>query len=294
MKHNTNTLGYKLLTGDLKRSRKHSEQLNKYLAGLLDADGCLSFTFAKYKGYYTIGITFMLLQSFSNDPDGELVKALRDYYDIGAVNYRDLMGDNTFSSVAVWTLGSKDILKLFNLIGKHLRIKGTHWENLIWTYKELKGFHLSLDNIIELREFSKCSRKNSRWLKHPKHLSFAWLAGYLDGDGHYRYRSRQRYMKKIQKCCNSNELCVQVSCDYDDGFIVEKMREDFGGALSRHKCGHFIWKRALGKNSSFYALKFLKQLRKYCCLTRKYSIIEDMIEFHEDYQQRLNKNNTKV
>lgn len=291
MKHNTNTLGYKLLSGKLKESRKHSEQLNKYLAGLLDADGCVSLVFRPCKDKFSINLTFNLLQSFSNDPDGTLIKALRDYYDLGAVNYRDLLGDNIFSSVVVWTLGSRDTKKLFNLVGKHLRIKGTHWDNLIWLYDELKGLRLSVDNREELREFSKCSRKESSWLKTPKHLSFAWLAGYFDGDGHYRFRQRKKFVKSYGKECNANELCVQVSCDYSDLKVIIKIVEDVGGNYYRHKSGHIIWKRSLGKNDSNYALKLLKHLRKYSCIEKKYSIIEDMIKFHEDYQQRLNKNN---
>lgn len=293
MKHNTETLGYKLLSGKLAQNRRHSEQLNKYLAGFLDADGCLSLTFNSYKGRYTISLTFMFLQSFSNDPDGSLIKAIHDFYNIGSITYRDLRGDNTFSSVAVWTLGSKEFLKLFSLIGKHLRIKGTHWDNLTWLYMELKGFHLSEENIEELKLFSKCSRKNSKWLKHPKHLSLAWFAGYLDGDGHYRLRNRQKFIKKFGKCCNANELSVQISCDIKDGHILSKIEEDYGGHCHHHKDGHLVWKLALGKTSTVWALKLLKQLRKYSCLEKKYSIIEDMVQFHEDHQQRLNKNNSK-
>ena len=292
MKHNTNTLGYKLLSGRLKENRIHSEQLNKYLAGLLDADGSASFTFRPYNGKCTLGITFNLTQSFSNDPDGTLLKAIKDYYKIGVINYRSLSDDNNFSSIVVWTMSSADFLKLFNLVGKHLRIKGTHWESLVWLYMELKGTKLSLNTREEIRQFSKCSRKNSSWIKRPKHLSYAWLAGYFDGDGHYRFRKRKKFVKSYGKECNSNELCVQVSCDYNDKRIISKIVEDIGGTFHHHKDGHLVWKLALGKNSSKYALKLLKQMRKYSCLEKKYSVIVDMIQFHESYQQRLNKNNT--
>lgn len=293
MKHNTDTLGYKLLSGKLKENRKHSEQLNKYIAGLLDADGCLGLTFNPYKGRFMINLTFIFLQALSNDPDGLLVKAIQSFYNIGSISYRNLKGDNNYSSVAVWTMGSKDFLKFYFLIKNHLRIKGTHWDNLVWLYMELKGCYLSEENIIELKEFSKYSRKNSRWLKQPKHLSFAWFAGYLDGDGHYRLRHRKKFIKKYGKCCNSNELSMSIACDKDDSHVLDKIQVDFGGHQHHHKKGHFIWTLALGKNSTVWALKLLKQLRKYCCLEKKYSIISDMIQFHEDYQQRLNKDISK-
>ena len=293
MKHNTSTLGYKVLSGKLSENRNHSEQLNKYLAGLLDADGCLGLTFNTYKDVHKVNLTFMLLQSLSNDPDGTLIKAIRDFYNLGSITYRDLKGDNTFSSVVVWTIGSKDFLKLFSLISKHLRIKGTHWDNLVWLYKELNKVPLSDTNIQELKEYSKCSRKTSKWIKHPKHLSMAWMAGYMDGDGHYRFRNRRKYVSSRKCFCNSNELSAQISCDKDDVHILHKIVEDFGGHIHHHKDGHYIWKIALGKNSTKYAVRFLKDLRKFCCLEKKYVIIENMISFHEDYQQRLNMGNSK-
>lgn len=290
MKFNTETLGYKLLSGKLKESRKHSEQLNKYVAGYLDADGCISLTFSKYKDYFTLGLTFNFTQSFSNDPDGSLLKAIRDFYNLGTISHRNLEG---YSSISIWNMSTKDILKLYGLLSKHLRIKGTHWDNLIWLYNELKLFHLTSDNIEELKTFCKCSRQNSKWLKRPKHLSMAWVAGYFDGDGHYRIRRRKKYIKSYKKECSTNELCVQVSCDKNDYHIVEKLKEDFKGALNLHKDGHYIWKRSLGKTSHTFAINFLKHLRKYCCLEKKYIVIEAMIEFHNDHQQRLNKSKSK-
>lgn len=290
MKFNTETLGYKLLSGSLKENRKHSEQLNKYLAGYLDADGCISISYKLYNGYYTASLVFNFTQSFSVDPDGKLLQAFRDYYNLGTISHRTL---DLYSSISVWNMGTQDILKLYNLIKKHLRIKGTHWDNLIWLYNELKLFRLSEDNIEELKVFSKCSRQNSKWIKRPKHLSLAWVAGYLDGDGHYRIRHRLKYVKSYGKECKANELCVQVSCDKYDKHIVDKLKEDFKGSLNLHKDGHYIWKRSLGKTSHTFALAFLKKLRKYCCLEKKYIIIEQMIKFHEDHQQRLNKNESE-
>ena len=294
MIHNTATLGYKVLSGKLKENRKHSEQLNKYLAGMLDADGCLSLSFNLYNGYYTTSLTFNFQQSLSVDKDGSLTKAIRDFYNIGVVNYRDLKDEEErFSSVAVWSMGTKDAIKLFNILGKHLRIKGTHWENLIWLYEELKLLRLSEENIEELRCFSKCSRKESRWLKRPKHLSYAWLAGFLDGDGHYRFRQRLKYIKSFGKECKANELLLRVSCDINSKHIVEKLEEDFGGSTHLHKQGHLVWTRALGKNSHSFALPFLKLLRRYSCIEYKYMTIDKMVSFHEDHQQRLNKSNSK-
>lgn len=294
MIQNTETLGYKILSGKLKENRKHSEQLNKYLAGLLDADGCLSLSFKPYNGYYTLSLTFNFHQSLSTDRDGELTRAIKDFYNLGSISYRNLKDkDERFSSIIVWAMGTKDSIKLFNILGKHLKIKGTHWENLIWLYEELKLFRLSEKNIEELKCFSKCSRKESKWLKRPKHLSFAWLAGFLDGDGHYRFRQRLKYVKSYGKECKANELFIRVSCENFSGHIIEKLKEDFGGVIHLHKQGHLVWTRSLGKNSHSFALKFLKLLRKYICLEHKYKVVDSMVQYHENHQQRLNKGSSK-
>lgn len=278
---NTSTLGYKLLSGKLRESRKHSEQLNKYVAGLIDADGSLSLNFAFYSGYYNTRLSMILVQSFSNDPDGELIRSIRDYYNLGTICYRTLEAENQSSQI-MWMLGTKDTKILFNRIGKHLRIKGTHFDNLIWLVDQLRGVRIKEEHLLELRDYSKCSRKNSKWLKHPKHLSWAWVAGYLDGDGHYRCRiGRTRYNKTDDRFQESNELSVTVTCHQEDSHIVDFLKVCFKGH-TRDSGEYKSWRRSLGVNNKSFSLPFLKKMRMYSCLYKKYKVIEMMIAFLED------------
>lgn len=277
---NTSTLGYKLISGQLRRNRKHSEQLNKYVAGLIDADGSLSLSFSKTNDYYNSKLSFILVQSFSNDPDGELIRALRDYYNIGTIQYRvyDYLPE---SSQILWMLGTKDFRILFNRIGKHLRIKGTHFQNLSELVEDLKGIKLQKEHLEELKEYSKCSRKHSMWIKHPKHLSFAWVAGFLDGDGHYRCRiGRVRYNKTEDRHQSSNELSVIFNLHKDDRHIAEFFKVCFNGKL-RENDSYITWRRSLGTNNKSFSILFLKNMRKYSCLYKKYKIIDEMVKFLE-------------
>lgn len=176
---------------------------------------------------------------------------------------------------------------------KHLRIKATHLDNLAFLYKELRSVSLSPEAVLELKEFSQCSRQNSRWLKKPKHPSFAWVAGFLDGDGCYFYRERYKSFKSEQK--RSTSLKVKVTGHLEDTFCLEWLKESFKGHVYFYKeAKSSFWVRNLGKSDSVFALDFLKQMRKYSCISRKYIRICEMISYHENLkQQRLNKEDSK-
>lgn len=274
---NTGTLAYKLLTGKLRENRKHSEQLNKYLAGLLDSDGSISLKISpdRREGYYRIYLSLSLGQSASVDDDFSLLRALRDFYNLGEVYYRDVPGDQHKSIVGVWRLAHKDSLILYNRVGKHLRIKGTHWDNLVWVTRELDKTIIPKVALDELKEYSKCSRDNSRWLKHPKHLSWAWVAGFLDGDGHYRFRERDR------DGSTRTEMYITFNCAQSDRFIADFFKVCFKGNVFINGVGLCIWKRNLGKESKSFAIDFLKKIRKYSCILYKYNTINKILEYHE-------------
>lgn len=280
MRFNTSTLGYKLLSGKLKESRKHSEQLGKYLAGYIDGDGCISIDFRrKANGYYLLRIRFHLISGMTVDCDGSLLRALRDFYDLGITYSRETENN----PVTYWECGIKDTKILFNRIGKHLRLKGTHWDNMIWLYEELKGEDLTEEHVLELKEFTVCSRKNSKWLKHPKHPSWAWVAGLIDSDGTIQFSERSR-RGRIQR-----DLNVAVALTQDHKHVLDFLRSTFKGGIHYQKSSNsFRWRRSLGKKNEAFALPFLKQLRKYSCIPHKYSRIDKMIKFHEENKsQRL-------
>lgn len=270
---NTSTLGYKLISGQLRKNRKHSEQLNKFVAGLLDSDGWISLDFCRGRVQVQSGI----VQSLSNDPDFQMMRALHQFFNLGTLIYKEGIKDS-HSHQCKWTLRTKESKILFNRIGKHLRIKGTHFENLIYISNELGDLVLSETQVLELKEFSICSRSNSKWLKYPKHPSWSWVAGYLAGDGHFEFRTKK----------GSFNLRVSAIANEKDIHVLGFLQTAFKGRVARANLdpskpnySNFTWRRGLGKQHKSFSLPFLKKLRMYMCVEKKYKTICDMIEYLE-------------
>lgn len=249
----------KLKAGTLK---KHSEQMHKWTAGFVDSDGSISLHIKKHtNGRYGIYLQVSIAQT-----DTTILHELRAYYKLGSV------GSDS------WHLSGKDAHKFVNLIGKHLLIKATHLDNLLWITKELSG--ISVRDVEDIKCFSKYSRSTSRWRHEPKHIPYAWLAGYLDGDGHYRVRTGRVRLYSNGSTAVVNELKLFVGCARSDSFILDKLKEDHGGSVRLRKDGCYFWQLSLGRNSRSKALPFLKKLRMYICLPRKAEAVNKMIAFH--------------
>jgi len=249
----------KLKAGTVK---KHSEQLNKWVAGFLDADGSISLHIKKHSnGRY--GVCLQLSISQINT---DILVLLQQHFKVGDV------GKDS------WHISGKQSHKFIGLLRKHLLIKATHLDNLLWVVEELKG--VSIQDVEDIREYSKCSRLNSRWDHKPKHIPYAWMAGYLDGDGHYRVRLNRVRRYSNGSTAITNELKLFVGSAKWDSFILDKLKEDHGGTTRLRKDGCYFWQLSLGKNSRSKALSLLRKLRKYSCLPYKREAIDKMITFH--------------
>lgn len=278
---NTNDLGYRLRSGSIK---KHSEQLNKYVAGLIDSDGSVSLKYKKMTtGKYGVYLQFALCQSASNDEEHELLHALCKHYKVGSIY---LEGDREFSKSegARWVVSGKEAEKFLNVIQKHLLVKATHVDNLRWITAELSG--TTIEDVEDLKDYIRCSRESSRWRREPKHLPSAWLAGFIDGDGHYRVRLGRVRVYKGGSSALTNELKLFLGTQASDKYILEQLKKEYRGSLGLRADGLWMWQMPLGRNSRSSALPFLKTMRKYSCISKKYNAIQRAISFHEEATRR--------
>lgn len=254
-----------------------NETMIKYLAGLLDADGSLSFTFKKYDKVEDTNFLGLMLSLASSDAVDErgFIDGLPEETGMGGL-YR-YGKNNQFKS---WRISKRsDLEMILPRLIKHMVIKGKHWQWLFETWREQRGAWISTAQRVELTAGSQRSRvENAGPVKPKNHPTWAWLAGYLDGDGWYRLK----YQKPPQ---NYWQISVgAVAHDKDIG-VLQFLHKAFGGVIREQGQAPNVkvWWRSLGIRDSSFALRFLPNLVKHSRLKRHK--IEQIIAHH--HQQRL-------
>ena len=277
----TDSLGYKLLNGKIK---SHSEQLNKFVAGLFDSDGMVGLKFnscgsSSYnnEAYYRIQLVSQIDQSASNDPDLCMIRSLKKHYGIGTVSFR---AREQWAHQAIWNMAGKDSHIFYNLVGKHLIIKRKHFENMLWLYDELKGVRLTEEQIQELKEFSICSRDSSAKEVNKKHISPAYLAGLIAGDGWITVRLNVPRLRRGW-LSHENQMSCAITLHELDSLVLKKIASDYGGRVVPKDKHMMSWRRNLGKESKSFALRFIPELLKYMCLPKKYVALKKILQFHK-------------
>ena len=249
----------------------------KYLAGLLDADGSLSFKFCKASSGKTfVYLNLALTASEAIDRNG-FINSLAAY--CGSV-CKIIYDKETYTAANKWHIQSRtELNKLLPRLIKHMVVKGKHWNNLFNIFTALKTEDVT-EYIEVLKEYSKESRNDTGPLKSKNHPTWAWVAGYLDGDGCYT---------KTKKG-NLHVGCITHMNDLDG---VKLLHKAFGGSLyePRLEDSTVLWRRGLGASHKEFAIHFLRKVHKHSQL-KKWKI-EQLLSFHNQ-PQRLNEKSAKA
>jgi hypothetical protein len=253
-----------------------NESLVKYLSGLMDADGSLSFVFKKYdriEDVFHLGACLSLASSDAVDERG-FIDSLPTLTGMGGV-YR--YGKNgQFKS---WKVNKRcDLEMLLPRLIKHMVIKGKHWQWMLETWREQRGAQISTEFRGSLTATSKSSRIDNVGPVKPKnHPTWAWLAGYLDGDGWYRH-------KYEVPPHNYWQINVGAVAHANDAEVLWFLHKAFGGAIFDHgqSPNVKVWRRNLGASDASFALRFLPNVAKHSRLKRHK--IDQIIHHH---RQRL-------
>lgn len=255
-----------------------TESLVKYLAGLLDADGSSTFTFRRQRDQhesdlYYLSLRVQLASSTAVDKLG-FVESLPS-----------LTGMGTFSRYGAkkqfktWQVTKRsDLEKLVPRLVKHMLVKARHWQWQLDLMREYQGVLLSPEKCEELKQASKVSRTtNAGPLKPKNHPSWAWLSGYLDGDGSYKLK---RY---VQDGYAKWHVSASAAAHANDAEVLRFLERTIGGVVRKRNDSLYIWHRNLGDSQRSYALRSLPYLAKHSRLKR--DKINQMIHHHR--QQRL-------
>jgi len=252
------------------------ETLVKYLAGLLDADGSLSLSFRKYEkadDVFHLGLSLHLASSDAVDGRG-FVDGLPTETGMGGVHRYGKK-----QQFKTWTVNKRaDLEMLLPRLIKHMVIKGKHWQWLLNIWREQRGAWHSAEMREQLTADSKESRvKNAGPVKPKNHPTWAWLAGYLDGDGWYRLK----YQKPPH---NYWQIHVGAVAHNNDIAVLEFLQKAFGGQVFNQgqSPNVSVWRRHMGAKDASFALRFLPNVAKHSRLKRHK--IDQIISHH---QQRL-------
>jgi hypothetical protein len=256
-----------------------NESLVKYLAGLLDADGSLSFAFKhdqNREGRYFIGLMMKLSSSAAVDKSG-FTESLPEQTGMGSVSFS---GER--AQFKTWSIAKRaDLEMILPRLIKHMVIKAQHWQWMldVWRNARIDDKTCTLLERETLTHGCKESRRLNRGpLKPKKFPTWAWLAGYLDGDGCYSNRPYE-YGGYQQRAMN-----VSAVAHVNDVKVLEFLQASFGGRIQDHGQSKnvFVWIRNLGPRDKDFALEFLRNISKHSRLKR-YKI-DAMIHHH---RQRL-------
>jgi len=264
---------------------KAQESLIKYLAGLCDADASLSFRFDKrLNGLSSVYMILHLCAAESIDKDGKFVKSLPEITGFGGVRSRQR---KHWSPINEWQVQSRrDLNMLLPRLIKHMVIKGAHWNNLFEIYTDLKNQNITDAQVAALKALSKLSRKDARPLKSKKHPTWAWTAGYIDGDGTLTYKKHPSgYGMKLQVSAISHK---------GDRVGLDLLHKAFSGYIhDRNHDNCAEWKRNLGVRDKSFAVKFLGKLVRHLRLKKHKA--EQMLSFYntKDSQRLIETNSTE-
>lgn len=259
---------------------KFTETDIKYLSGLMDADGSLSFHFSPYGDRWNLSLKLVIQQSLSIDHEGKFIDWLNTFGGFKQFIKVSNPDHPNWADANRWTVTSNQELNmLIPRLTKHMVIKAKHWQAMLDRYNSIYGKSVTHSEMLELKEFAKTSRKNVGPLKDKKHPTWAWVAGYIDGDGCYYMRQRKRNWGV------ATELMVRVVAHNEDKQSLELLHKAFSGNLkaNQHEETHY-WSRNLGNADKDFAIHFLRKMVQHSRL--KKHKIEQMLHYH---LQRLNE-----
>lgn len=241
--------------------KSFNESEIKYLAGLLDADGCLHIrTYKTTQGNEYLRLELSLAASESIDKHGYIHTLANRAGCVDTTTY-----DNGWSTSHRWRVGKmSELNQLLPRITKHMVIKGAHWKRLHDFYLDNRGQCMK---GFDVRGYSETSRLNAGPIKDKKHPTWAWVAGYLDGDGYYSFKGRKIKMGAV--------------CQGSDVVALQLLQKAFGGYI--RNSDYPRWERNLGPRDKSFALRFLGKVVQHSRL-KKWKI-EQILAFHNQSQR---------
>lgn len=214
----------------------------KYVAGFLDADGCIGFNLNEEGHRPALTINFS--QKTGKD---EVLYAIQSEFG-GRVRIQTINGKQ-YSGLDIFGTGAR---ALITRCGKHLVIK-RHYAHVM-----LERSQSPCGDKAVLRLWKKEQRK-IKSLPLPNFPSRKWLAGYFDGDGCL-------YVSRINKS-GIAQLGASIACQVCDSEGIEIICKNFGGRINDFESGRCKqWHLSMPPSK---AVEFLSYFGKYSIVKKQ-------------------------
>lgn len=249
------------------------ESLVKYLAGLIDADGSLALLFRPIKGGYRLQLHLCLKAATSIDKH-QLIPSLPELTGVGTVTYHN---ETKWSDIYAWHVTKRsDLERLIPRLIKHMILKDGHFNWCLDMLRATQGTVLTAADKERLQKISTEGRYTFAHLREHTHPTWAWTAGFLDGDGYYSLRFNKQTGRTVVRC--------GAVCHKNARVTLDLLHKAFGGSLYEEQ-DWIRWHRNLGPRDSKFSLPFLAKLTYHSKL--KKHKIETLIH---NIKQRLSEN----
>lgn len=242
----------------------------KYLAGLCDADGSFTFNFAKSKdkpGWYCrVHLSIAQRRDRAERLLPELLEQCGKVYEVPGDQLR-------------WFVTKReDIEMLIPRLVKHMVIKAKHWNRLLNMWRDSRGKLLNEADVQYIKAQSESSRLHTGPVKPKNYPTWAWVTGYLEGDG--------CFFNRFYKARNTYAQLVAVRCHSVDEPGVRLLQKAFGGNIRTiSKRDHLIeWRRSMGIRDASFAEHFLVKILRHARMKRHH-----LETFLHSVRQRLSE-----
>lgn len=226
----------------------------KYLAGLCDADGTFTFNFTKdhsRAGWYgRVHLSIAQRTDRAERLFPELMEQCGKVYPVDGNQLR-------------WFVTKReDIEMLLPRLIKHMVIKARHWQRLLNMWRAARGKLLLEADVENIKAESEKSRLDTGPIKPKNFPTWAWVTGYLEGDG--------CFCNRYYKARKQHSQFVTVRCHSVDEPALRLLQKAFGGTIRPiSKRDHLIeWWRSLGIRDASFAEHFLNKVLRHARMKR--------------------------
>jgi hypothetical protein len=202
---------------------------DKYIAGFLDADGCITMEWCEIKRNYEspIRVPHLVLKFAQLTEKDEVIYRIQEAIG-GKISTRFMNG--------------KCNCTCLNIHGKPAEMALSRIQKYLVVKRHIAGIALEMNkkaiNMEEGKDYFKVHRK-IRSYPLPNFPTRQWLAGYFDGDGCFATR--------LPKGRNAVQPMAEIACSDYDSEGIELIHKVFGGTIHPHGAeGHLrVWSMSM-------------------------------------------------